>query len=114
MPRPRLLRCREGARRHCSERRPPSVRSVTEPGVKRATGSGVAINDVMDPKPDRSAQMRDMFKTLSHSWARVGLSQQLSQKAARRARRQAAVLLPALAGILVVYNYRQDIFGSAF
>jgi small conductance mechanosensitive channel len=82
--------------------------------VKRGAGSRVAMNDVMAPKPDRSAQMRDMFKTRSHSWARVGLSQQLSQKAARRARRQAAVLLPALAGILVVYSYRQDIFGAEF
>src|SRR6478752_7276591 len=72
------------------------------------------MNDVMALKPDRSAQVRDMFKTRSHSWARVGLSQQLSQKAARRARRQAAVLLPALAGVLVVYSYRQDIFGAEF
>jgi len=58
--------------------------------------------------------MRDMFKTRSHSWAEVGLSRQLSQRAARRARRQAAVLLPALAGILVVYSYRQELFGTQF
>ena len=114
MPRLSRVHRHAGARRRCSERRPRHVRSVTEPGVKRGAGSRVAMNDVMDSKPDRSAQMRDMFKTRSHSWARVGLSQQLSQKAARRARRQAAVLLPALAGILVVYNYRQDIFGSGF
>ena len=54
-------------------------------GLKRAAGCRVAMNGVMDPKPDRSAQMRDMFKTRSHSWERVGLSQQFSQKAARRA-----------------------------
>src|SRR5436305_1536614 len=65
-------------------------------------------------RPNKSAQMRDMFKTRSHSWAEVGLSRQLSQRAARRARRQAAVLLPALAGILVVYSYRGDLFGSEF
>jgi small conductance mechanosensitive channel len=65
-------------------------------------------------KPDRSAQMRDMFKTRSHSWAEVGLSRQISVRAARRARRQAAVLLPALAGILVVYSYRVDLFGTDF
>src|SRR5882672_2380136 len=115
MPRPgRLRRRRGGARRRSSERRPAVCALPRSAGVKRATGSGVAMNEVMDPKPDRSAQMRDMFKTRSHSWARVGLSQQLSQKAARRARRQAAVLLPALAGILVVYSYRQEIFGSEF
>ena len=52
----------------------------------------------MEPKPDRSAQMRDMFKTRSHSWEEVGLSRQIGEQSARRARRQAAVLLPALAG----------------
>jgi small-conductance mechanosensitive channel len=68
----------------------------------------------MEPKPDRSAQMRDMFKTRSHSWEEVGLSRQIGEQSARRARRQAAVLLPALAGILVVYSYRQEIFGPDF
>lgn len=58
--------------------------------------------------------MRDMFKTRSHSWEEVGLSRQIGEQSARRARRQAAVLLPALAGILVVYSYRQEIFGSDF
>jgi small conductance mechanosensitive channel len=58
--------------------------------------------------------MRDMFKTRSHSWEEVGLSRQISEQSARRARRQAAVLLPALAGILVVYSYRQEIFGADF
>jgi small-conductance mechanosensitive channel len=58
--------------------------------------------------------MRDMFKTRSHSWEEVGLSRQIGEQSARRARRQAAILLPALAGILVVYSYRQDIFGSDF
>jgi small conductance mechanosensitive channel len=63
---------------------------------------------------DRSAQMRDMFKTRSHSWAEVGLARQVSARAARRARRQAAILLPALAGVLVVYSYRQELFGAEF
>ncbi len=68
----------------------------------------------MASKRDRSAQMRDMFRTRSHSWEEVGLSRQIGERSARRARRQAAVLLPALAGILVVYSYRQEIFGSDF
>jgi len=58
--------------------------------------------------------MRDMFKTRSHSWEEVGLARQIGEQSARRARRQAAVLLPALAGILVVYSYREEIFGSDF
>src|SRR3989440_7327033 len=65
----------------------------------------------MADKRDRSAQMRDMFKTRSHSWAEVGLARRVGARAARRARRRAAVLLPALVGVLVVYSYRQELFG---
>src|SRR4051794_41434944 len=64
------------------------------------------------PLRDRSsAALGDMFKTRSHSWQQVGLARQISQRAARKARRQAAVLLPLLAGVLVVYRYRMDLFG---
>jgi small conductance mechanosensitive channel len=59
----------------------------------------------------RSAQLGDMFKTRSHSWQQVGLAREISQRAARKARRQAAVLLPLLAGVLVLYRYRMDLFG---
>jgi small-conductance mechanosensitive channel len=52
-----------------------------------------------------------MFRTRSHSWQQAGLARQISQRAARKARRQAAVLLPLLAGVLVVYKYRMDLFG---
>jgi small-conductance mechanosensitive channel len=55
--------------------------------------------------------MRKMFDTKSHSWQQVGLARQISTQAARRARREAAVLLPVLAGVLVVYRYRQNLFG---
>ena len=59
----------------------------------------------------RPASIGEMFKTRSHSWQQVGLARQLSQKAARKARRQAAVLLPLLAGVLVIYKLRMDLFG---
>jgi len=62
-------------------------------------------------KRDNSAQMRDMFKTRSHSWREAGLARQINQAAARRARRQAAVLLPLLAGVLLAYSYRHQLFG---
>jgi small-conductance mechanosensitive channel len=65
-------------------------------------------------KREKSAQMREMFRTRSHSWAEVGLARQISQRAARRARRQAAVLLPALAAVLVAYSYRRDLLGAEF
>jgi small conductance mechanosensitive channel len=55
--------------------------------------------------------MRKMFETKSHSWEEVGLARQISVKAARKARRQAVVLVPLLAGILIAYRYRTDLFG---
>ena len=58
-----------------------------------------------------SAAIGEMFKTRSHSWQQVGLARQISQRAARKARRQAAVLLPLLAGVLLIYKYRMDLFG---
>jgi small-conductance mechanosensitive channel len=58
-----------------------------------------------------SAAFNEMFQTRSHAWQQVGLAREISQRAARKARRQAAILLPLLAGVLVVYNYRLDLFG---
>jgi small conductance mechanosensitive channel len=59
----------------------------------------------------QSAAMRDMFKTKSHSWQEAGLARQISVRAARKARRQAAVLVPMFAGVIVLYRYRMDLFG---
>jgi small conductance mechanosensitive channel len=56
--------------------------------------------------------MERMLQTRSHAWEEVGLARQLGQRAARRARRQALLLLPALAGVLVLYGYRDEVFGS--
>lgn len=66
-----------------------------------------------DPEDDaaRNAQMRRMFETRSHSWKEVGLARQLSARAVKRARLQLLVLLPIVAGIVVVYAYRQQLFG---
>ncbi|HEV3128855.1 MAG TPA: mechanosensitive ion channel family protein [Solirubrobacteraceae bacterium] len=52
-----------------------------------------------------------MFETRSEAWERAGLAADVSQSVVRRARRQAAVLLPLLTGILVVYALRKDILG---
>src|SRR6478672_10128729 len=52
-----------------------------------------------------------MLQTRTHAWEEVGLSRQLGRAAARRARREALVLLPLLAGVLVVYAYRDELFG---
>ncbi|MEA2273982.1 MAG: small conductance mechanosensitive channel, partial [Solirubrobacteraceae bacterium] len=58
--------------------------------------------------------MRHMFETRSHSWREVGLARQLSKRAARRARLQLLVLGPMLVGVLLLYNYRHDIFGPGW
>ena len=52
-----------------------------------------------------------MFETRSDAWERVGLALDMTQRRARRARRQAAVVIPLLAGVLVVFSYRDEIFG---
>ena len=57
---------------------------------------------------------RPLFETHSHAWREVGLARQLSRRAVKRARIQAAVFVPLLAAILVVYGYRDDLFGSAY
>jgi small conductance mechanosensitive channel len=60
-----------------------------------------------------SARMRQMLQTRSHSWREVGLARELSRKAVRRARVQLLVLAPLLAGVLLLYAYRRDIFGPS-
>jgi len=55
--------------------------------------------------------VKQLFDTHSHSWREVGLARQLSRRAVRRARLQLAILGPLLAGVLLLYSYREDIFG---
>jgi small conductance mechanosensitive channel len=69
------------------------------------------------PRADRRddpQHMRHFFATHSHSWRDVGLARQLSRRAVKRARIQSLVLLPLLAGVMVVYGYRHDLFGRAW
>lgn len=56
-------------------------------------------------------QMRRIFDTRSHSWREAGLARQLSARAVKRARIQSLVLLPLLAGVLVLYHHRRQLFG---
>ena len=58
--------------------------------------------------------MKRLFDTQSHSWREAGLARQLSVRAVKRARIQAIVMVPVLIGILVVYGYRDRLFGSAY
>jgi hypothetical protein len=65
-------------------------------------------------RPDEPQHVRQFFATHSHSWRDVGLARQLSRRAVKRARIQSLVLLPMLAGMLVVYGHRHRLFGSAY
>lgn len=58
--------------------------------------------------------MKKLFDTQSHSWREAGLARQLSVRAVKRARIQAIVMVPLLIGILVVYGYRDRLFGSDY
>jgi small conductance mechanosensitive channel len=54
--------------------------------------------------------MRDMFETRTHRWKEVGLERELSPRRVNRARRDALIFLPAIAGVLVLYENRKDLF----
>jgi small conductance mechanosensitive channel len=58
--------------------------------------------------------MKNLFDTQSHSWREAGLARQLSVRAVKRARIQAIVMVPVLVGILVVYGYRDEVFGAEY
>jgi small conductance mechanosensitive channel len=55
--------------------------------------------------------MKRLMETRSHSWREAGLARQLSSRAVKRARIQTLLLLPMIAGVLVLYSYRQQLFG---
>jgi small conductance mechanosensitive channel len=59
----------------------------------------------------KDLHLERMFETRSDAWERVGLAMDVSQRAVRRARREAAVLVPLLVGVLVAYAYRKQLFG---
>jgi small conductance mechanosensitive channel len=60
---------------------------------------------------DDRRQRRTLFETRSHAWQQVGLARELTREAARRARFEALVLIPLLAGVLVVFDHREALFG---
>ncbi len=59
----------------------------------------------------KDLHLERMFETRSDAWERVGLAMDVSQRAVRRARREVAVLVPLLIGVLVAYSYRKQLFG---
>jgi small conductance mechanosensitive channel len=59
----------------------------------------------------RERALEMMLQTRTHAWEEVGLSRQLGRVAAKKARREALLLLPLLIAVLVVYAYREELFG---
>jgi small conductance mechanosensitive channel len=66
--------------------------------------------DRLNPRKD--LHLERMFETRSEAWEKVGLAVDVSARAAQRARRQAAVLIPILTAVLVAYAFRKHLFGS--
>jgi len=64
------------------------------------------------PKPRRDLYLERMFETHSEAWERVGLSVDVNEPVVRRARREAAVLVPLLIGVLVLYAHRHPLLGE--
>src|SRR5947208_11358880 len=62
-------------------------------------------------KNTRDLGLERMFETRSDAWERVGLAMDVTQRTARRARREAAVVLPLLIAVLVLYALRHQILG---
>jgi small-conductance mechanosensitive channel len=54
-----------------------------------------------------------MFETRSQSWQEVGLAQQISRGAARRARWEAVLFALLFVGVIVAYDQRKDLLGSS-
>jgi small conductance mechanosensitive channel len=65
-------------------------------------------------KPRNDLHLDRVLEKRSEAWDRVGLAVDVSQRAVRRARRQAIVLGALLLGVLVAYSYRKQLFGAAF
>jgi small-conductance mechanosensitive channel len=62
------------------------------------------------PKPKTPQKM---FETRSHAWQEVGLLRQISPRVVKRARLEALVLLPLFVGIVVLYDNRVSLLGTA-
>jgi hypothetical protein len=54
-----------------------------------------------------------MFETRSQAWQEVGLLRQISPKVVKRARLEALVLLPLFVGIVILYDNRVSLLGTA-
>jgi small-conductance mechanosensitive channel len=70
----------------------------------------VTVRNGRPSAPNRE-RLRNTVAARRDAWRELALAKQLSRRAVRRARVESLVLLPLLAGVLVVYIYRIELFG---
>jgi small conductance mechanosensitive channel len=63
-------------------------------------------------KNNKDLHLERMFETRSEAWERVGLAMNISQRAVRRAQREAVLILPLLIGTLIAFDNARDIIGK--
>ena len=54
-----------------------------------------------------------MFETRSHAWREVGLLRQISPRVVKRARLEALLLVPLFVGVVLLYDNRVSLLGTA-
>jgi small conductance mechanosensitive channel len=102
----------DGDARRAGSEEPALRRAGSEEPGQDPDGQAWWVDEPMSVfRRNTPSQVRDMFATRSHAWEEAGLSKQLSQKEARKARRQIFVIVPLLTAVLLVYGYRDSIFG---
>ena len=62
-------------------------------------------------RPHLPEDVRKMFDTQSHAWHEVGLARQLSKRAVKRARVETLILLALTVATVVMFIYREELFG---
>lgn len=65
-----------------------------------------------DPNNRRDLHLERVFETRTEAWEKVGLAANIDRRALRRARGEIIVLLLLVAGVLVVFALRHDLFGK--
>ncbi|MGP0100368.1 MAG: hypothetical protein ACLPUT_01955, partial [Solirubrobacteraceae bacterium] len=54
-----------------------------------------------------------MFETRSQAWQEVGLLRQINPRVVKRARLEALLLVPLFVGVVILYDNRLSLFGTA-
>jgi small conductance mechanosensitive channel len=67
-----------------------------------------------EPHRRRAGRERPLRGRPERAWWEHGRARELSRRAVKRARIQLLVLSPLLAGVLLVYSYRRELFGPAW